>query len=64
MNLEQLDGFLAALVCGPDEVLRSAYLSEIWADIIVNEDAFLARPLLRGCVKECSSVREVPVERE
>jgi uncharacterized protein len=50
MNLEQLDGFLAALVCGPDEVPRTEYLPEIWADNIVNEDAFLAQPLLREFV--------------
>jgi len=37
MNLEQIDGFLAALVCGPEEVSQSEYLSEIWGDI-VNED--------------------------
>jgi uncharacterized protein len=29
MNLEELDGFLAALVCGPDLVLPSEYLPEI-----------------------------------
>jgi hypothetical protein len=32
MNLEQLDGFIAALVCGPDIVLPSEYLPEIWGD--------------------------------
>ena len=50
MNLEGLDGFLAALVCGPEEVPRSEYLPEIWADNIGNENAFLAQPLLRECV--------------
>jgi uncharacterized protein len=29
MNVEELDGFLAALVCGPDMALPSEYLSEI-----------------------------------
>jgi uncharacterized protein len=29
MNLEQLDGFIAALVCGPDIILPSEYLPEI-----------------------------------
>ena len=29
MNVEELDGFLAALVCGPDLVLPSEFLSEI-----------------------------------
>ena len=30
MNLETLDGFFAALICGPDNVLPSEYLPEIW----------------------------------
>jgi uncharacterized protein len=30
-NLEQLDGFLSALVCGPEEVPTTEYLPEIWA---------------------------------
>src|SRR3954454_8519364 len=30
MNLEQLDGFFAALICGPDRVHPSEYLPEIW----------------------------------
>jgi uncharacterized protein len=50
MNLEGLDGFLAALICGPDEVPRSEYLPEIWAHDIVNENDFLAQPSLRECV--------------
>jgi hypothetical protein len=40
MNLEQLDGFLAALICGPDTVLPSEYLPVIWDDDIVLEDTF------------------------
>jgi uncharacterized protein len=39
MNLEQLDGFFAALICGPDIVLPSEYLPEIWGDDIVLEHA-------------------------
>jgi len=46
MNLEQLDGFLAALICCPDIVPPSEYLSEIWGDDIVLEDAFAAKPIL------------------
>jgi uncharacterized protein len=45
MNLEQLDGFLAALLCGPDEVPQSEYLREIWGER--NEDAFTAQPILQ-----------------
>jgi Uncharacterised protein family (UPF0149) len=29
MNLEMLDGFFAALICGPDDVPPSEYLREI-----------------------------------
>ena len=31
MNLEQLDGFFAALICGPDRVHPSEYLPETGA---------------------------------
>jgi uncharacterized protein len=47
MNLEQLDGFLAAVLCGPDEVSQSEALREIWGHDVVNEDAFAAQPLLK-----------------
>jgi uncharacterized protein len=30
MNLEEMDGFFAALICGPVTVPPSAYLNEIW----------------------------------
>src|SRR3954452_20964136 len=30
MNLEQLDGFFAALICGPDLVRPSEGLPEVW----------------------------------
>jgi uncharacterized protein len=30
MNLEEMDGFFAALICGPVAVPPSAYLDEIW----------------------------------
>jgi uncharacterized protein len=49
-NLEQLDGFLSALVCGPDEVPMREFLPEIWADDIVKEDALADQPLLQECV--------------
>ncbi|MFZ1092787.1 MAG: UPF0149 family protein [Xanthobacteraceae bacterium] len=46
MNLEQLDGFFAALICGPNIVLPSEYLSEILGDQIINEHVFSAQPML------------------
>ena len=47
MNLEELDGFLAALICCPDLVPPSEYLPEIWGDDIVLEDGFSAKPILK-----------------
>ena len=47
MNLEQLDGFLSALICCPELVPPSEYLPEIWGGDIVLEDKFSAQPILR-----------------
>lgn len=47
MNVEQIDGFLAALVCCPDEIPASEYLPEIWGDPMINEEGFAAQPVLR-----------------
>jgi uncharacterized protein len=47
MNLEQLDGFFAALICGPDIILPSEYLPEIWGDDIILEDASAEQPMLQ-----------------
>ena len=47
MNMEQIDGFLAALVCGPEDIPQSEYLPEIWGDDMVNEAAFARQPLLQ-----------------
>ena len=46
MNLEQLDGFLSALICCPDLVPPSEYLPKIWGGDIVLEDKFAAQPIL------------------
>jgi uncharacterized protein len=48
MNVEQLDGFLAAVICCPSEIRESEYLPAIWADEIINEDAFAAQPVLQN----------------
>ena len=47
MNLEQLDGFLAALICGPDIVRPSEYLPVICGDDMVLEDSFGAQSVLQ-----------------
>ena len=45
MNLEQLDGFLAALICGPEIVRPSEYLPVI-SDMVF-EDSFGAQSVLQ-----------------
>jgi uncharacterized protein len=48
MNLEQLDGFFAALICGPDLVRPSEYLPEIWGGgEMADEEAFSSRQQLK-----------------
>src|SRR4051794_9355653 len=49
MNLEQLDGFFAALICGPDLVRPSEYLPEIWGGgEMADEEAFSSRQQLKN----------------
>jgi uncharacterized protein len=40
MNLEKLDGFFAALICGPAYVQPSECLPEIWGGEMADEEAF------------------------
>ena len=47
MNIEQLDGFLAAIVCAPSDIPPSDYLPEIWGDAMVNEEGFIGQPILQ-----------------
>ena len=47
MNLEQLDGFFAALICGPVNVPPSEYLPVILGDDMVLEDTVNAKPVLQ-----------------
>ena len=46
INLEELDGFLSALLCSPELVPPSEYLPVIWGGDIVLEDEFSAQPIL------------------
>ena len=48
MNLEQLDGFLAAVICCPSEIPKTEYLPEIWGDETINEEAFAAKLVLQN----------------
>jgi len=46
MNLEEVDGFFAALICGPETVLPSEYLREIWGgDLDADEVVFSRQEL-------------------
>jgi uncharacterized protein len=47
MNLEQLDGFLAALISGPELVPPSEYLPKILGDDMVLEDTFNGQAVLQ-----------------
>jgi uncharacterized protein len=47
MNLEQLDGFFAALICGPVNVAPSEYLPVILGDEMILEDTVNAQPVLQ-----------------
>ena len=38
MNLEQLDGFLASLVCGPEDVSQTECLQEVCGFDVVNDE--------------------------
>lgn len=47
MNLEMLDGFFAALICGPQMVLPSEYLPQVWGGRMINEPEFESKPILQ-----------------
>jgi uncharacterized protein len=47
MNLEQLDGFLTALICGPDEVPRTEFLPMILSEDALTKNALTTEPSLR-----------------
>ena len=47
MNLEALDGFFAALICGPAHVHPSDYLPEIWGGEMADEEAFSSQQELK-----------------
>ena len=53
MNLEQLDGFFAALICGPVNVSPSQYLPKICGDDMVLGDTFKAQPVLQCGAVQC-----------
>jgi uncharacterized protein len=56
MNLEQLDGFLAALICGPELVPPSKYLPKIWGDQMVFEDTSSAQVFMSLLMRHWNAV--------
>ncbi len=62
MNLETLDGFFAALICGPDDVPPSEYLPEIWGGDMVNEPAFETSRFCRSLFRWSPDIGTPPAE--
>ena len=58
MNLEQLDGFLAALICGPELVPPSNYLPKICGDRTVFEDTSSAQEFLSLIVRHWNTIAD------
>ena len=58
MNVEQLDGFLAALICGPELVPPSKYLPKIWGDRSVFEDASSAQEFLSLIMRHWNAIAD------
>jgi uncharacterized protein len=56
MNLEQLDGFLAALICGPELVPPSRYLGEIFGGRTVFEDTSSAQECLSLVMRHWNAI--------
>jgi uncharacterized protein len=46
MNMESLDGYFAALICGPDMVLPNEYLAAIWGEDFCFDDNNQATDIL------------------
>lgn len=58
MNLEQLDGFLAALICGPELVPPSQYLPKIWGDQTVFEDTSSAQVFMSLLMRHWNAIAD------
>ena len=64
MNLEQLDGFLAALICGPELVPPSKYLPLIWGDQTVFEDTSSAQEVLSLVMRHWNAIADTLNSRD
>jgi uncharacterized protein len=58
MNLEELDGFLSALICGAELVPPSKYLPMIWGNRTVFEDASSAQEFLSLIVRHWNTIAD------
>ena len=58
MNLEQLDGFFAALICGPELVPPSKYLPKICGNTTVFESASSAQELFALILRHWNAVAD------
>jgi len=58
MNLEQLDGYLAALICGPELVPPSKYLPKIWGDQTVFEDTSSPQVFMSLLVRHWNAIAD------
>jgi len=58
MNIEMLDGFFAALICGPDLVPPSEYLPEVWGEDFVFESDEQVNELLGLLMKHWNAVAD------
>ena len=58
MNVEQLDGFLAALICGPELVPPSKYFPKIWGDRTAFEDTSSAQEFLSLIVRHWNTIAD------
>ena len=61
-NLEKLDGFFAALICGPIQVQPSDYLPELWKGEPTDESTFTSSQELRDFA-ELASRHWAAIER-
>ena len=56
MNLERLDGFLAALICGPNLVRPSEYLPRILGEDFVFEDTSVLQEFLSFIMRHWNTI--------
>jgi uncharacterized protein len=50
LNLEAFDGFLAALICGPENVPQTEYLAEICGDDVIDDEALVGEPAFQDFI--------------